>query len=205
MPDLDYAVGVCGFGRCGSTMTMQMLVAGGLPAGNASEPPYEGDREAIVGKDFTGTCVKLLDEYVTAAAVAGPTRAWRFIWLDRDPYEQGCSYLKFLNWMAPATGISGAGYTPQQVANTYGRDRPGRIAQLNATGTLLVLDYERVLLRPRKAAARIRRDIFPHLDVAAAAAQVHQRDGRCLPDLAVEESFHTPARSPHHPPARSPS
>lgn len=155
MPDLDYAVAVCGFGRCGTTMTMQMLVAGGLPPGNATEPPYEGDPKALIGRNLAGRCVKLLDPCGTAAAVAGPTAGWRFIWLDRDPLEQAHSYLKLLKSMAPVTGAS---FTPQQVANTYARDRPARITQLRAA--------ERVTRRPRKAATLIRREIFPGLDGA---------------------------------------
>ena len=193
MLDPDYAVAVCGFGRCGSTMAMQMLAAGGLRPGNADEPPYEGDRVAMAGEDFTGTCVKLLDKPITAAVLAGPTRAWRFIWLDRNRYEQALSYLKFLKHLAPLTGITGDNFTPEQVANTFRRDRPGHIAQLHAAGRVLVLNYDSVLADPAAAADRVRQKILPGLDVTAAAAQVHQRDGLCRPDLAVELAFN------HHP------
>ena len=203
MHNLDYAVAVCGFGRCGSTMAMQMLVAGGLRPGNADEPPYEGDRDAMVGKDFTGTCVKLLDTDITGAVLTGPTNAWRFIWLDRNHYEQALSYLKFLNALAPLTGITGDNLTPEQVANTYRRDRPRHIAQLHGAGRVLVLRYETVLAHPHTAADMIRRTILPGLDVDAAAAQVHQRDGLCRPDLAVELAFSNHPLSTHAPTTRS--
>jgi hypothetical protein len=182
-------------------MAMQMLIAGGMRPGQASKPPYEGDPTAIPGRDFTGTCIKILDDYVTAAAVAGPTRAWRFIWLDRDPIEQGRSYIKFLDWMGPVTGIYGGTFTAEQVARTYERDRPARITQLRQAGQLLVLDFAAVLRRPRKAASLIRREIFPGLNVDQAAAQVHQRDPACRPDMAVELSF---ANWPGRPPASTP-
>jgi hypothetical protein len=146
----------------------------------------------MFGKDFTGTCVKLLDQHTAAAVLAGPTRAWRFIWLDRNRHEQALSYLKFLKYLAPLTGISGDDFTPEQVANTYRRDRPKHIAQLHAAGRVLVLNYETVLADPTAAADRIRQKILPGLDVTAAAAQVHQRDDLCRPDLAVELGFHTP-------------
>lgn len=196
MPDGGYAVAVCGFGRCGSTMTMQMLVAGGLPPGNATDPPYEGDPKALVGRDLTGTCIKMLDRYVIAAVLAGPTPAWRFIWLDRAPLEQARSYQKFVAALAPVTGINPAAFTPQQLANTFARDRPAYLAQLREAGPVLVLDYERVLAHPRRAADRIRRAVWPGLDPQAAAAVVHQRDGRCRPDLSVELNHPRPLPIP---------
>lgn len=49
-----FAIGVCGFGRCGSTMAMSMLIAGGVAPGGDPAPPYEGDPDALYGRDLSG-------------------------------------------------------------------------------------------------------------------------------------------------------
>jgi hypothetical protein len=184
----DFAVAVCGFGRCGSTMAMSMLVAGGCPPGNAATVPYEGDPAALVGRDLTGTCVKLLAGGRMSEIPEGPTAAWRFVWMDRNPAEQGKSMAKFLTVMAPVLGIQALRPSPTRLARTFEADRPYLLGALRRIGPVLVLDYERVLAQPRKAAKRMRREIWPGLDVEAAAAAVHKRDGKCRPDIAFELS-----------------
>lgn len=183
------AVAVCGFGRCGSTMAMSMLVAGGCPPGNADRPPYEGNVEELYGRHLGGTCIKLLDRDATVRVLAGPTRAWRFVWLDRDPHEQAKSYVKFLTAMAPITGIRPNMQAVERLAASYGRDRPAMLGILRSFGPVLVLDYERVLAQPRKTAKLLRREVWPSLEVESAAAVVHTRDGKCRPDLATEVSL----------------
>lgn len=182
----DYAVAVCGFGRCGSTMAMTMLVAGGCPPGNAAEPPYEGLPAGLVGRDLSGTCVKLLHGSRMGEVPAGPTPAWRFVWLDRNPVEQARSMVKFLRVMAPVTGITPRPGSEISIARTFEQDRPQILGALRRVGPVLVLDYERVLIRPRRAARMLRREIWPGLDVDAAAAVVHERGAACRPDLAFE-------------------
>jgi hypothetical protein len=184
----DFAVAVCGFGRCGSTMTMSMLVAGGCPPGNAAEPPYEGAPADLFGRDLSGTCVKLLDPEMESTSVitSGPTPAWRFVWLDRDPVEQAKSFAKFVSTMGPVSGLNVGRVDIGRVADSYRRNRPRALGMLRAIGPVLVLDYERVLISPRKAAKLLRRETWPLLDVDAAATAVHERDGRCRPDLAYE-------------------
>lgn len=175
----DHAVGVCGFGRCGSTMVMTMLVAGGAAPGGATEPPYEGDMDAIYAADQTGKVVKLLD-HPTLLGVPY-ARNWRFVWLDRDPFEQARSYAKFVR----AAGIELNAVKLARLVESYERDQPKVLGQLRRHGPVLVLRYERILANPRRAARRLR-EVWPRLDVNAAAAVVHARDGRCRPDLSAE-------------------
>lgn len=180
------AVGVCGFGRCGSTMLMSMLVAGGCPPGGADRPPYECDPASLHGRDLAGRCVKLLDPGETAQVLAGPTRQWRFVWLDRNPLEQAKSHIKFLTVMAPLTGIRPNSQAAERLAAGYAQDRPAILGALRRVGPVLVLDYERVLAQPRKTAKLLKREVWPLLHVESAAAVVHKRDGACRPDLATE-------------------
>jgi len=181
----DYAVGVCGFGRCGSTMAMAMLDAGGLtPADGSAERSYElGNIRDAWRVPLVGRAVKLLDSVLHFGLPGAP--AWRFVWLDRNPVQQALSTLKL---MAPLLGESEE-YAPdaiERLTASYAADRPRALAALRRRGPVLVLDYERVLIQPRKAAKLLRREVWPSLDVDAVAAVVHERDGACRPDLAFE-------------------
>src|SRR5437868_14126670 len=100
---LDYALGVCGFPRCGSSMTMRMLDAGGLPPISGSSPgSYElaglDNLSARATGDFIGHAVKLLD-FVQWYGVEGlPAVPWRFVWLHRDHRQQARSFSKFTSF-----------------------------------------------------------------------------------------------------------
>lgn len=177
-----HAVGVCGFGRCGTTMVMGMLTAGGLPAAADAAHPWELTMQELRAVPLGGRAVKLLD--IPRNAGLPPAPGWRFVWLDRDPVEQAKSQAKMMDVML------GHRLTAVEVARfavSYTRDRPYMMDLLSKHGHLLVLRYEQVLAQPRRAARLLRR-VWPGLDVTAAAAVVHQRDGRCRPDMQVEES-----------------
>lgn len=186
-------IGVCGFGRCGSTMAMAMLKAGGVPFVDGSHP--DSGELRYLGPDTLaavshGGAVKLLDWVLRDEL---PPADWRFIWLDRDPREQAKSTAKFI-------GSFGFDDIDEDVlAASYNRDRPRALGLLRALGPVLVLQYEWVLARPKKYAHQIAMFLATNgralavarpgelwFDVRAAAAVVHQRDGRCRPDLAVE-------------------
>ncbi len=185
------AVGVCGFGRCGSTMVMSMLAAGGLPPAAGSAPhSYELPSEAaIVTARPQGQAIKLLDHFGRLGLPQAA--AWRFVWLDRDATQQARSHAK----LAAAIGFEMSAELQGLFAASYAADRPGLLGQLRAVGPVLVLEYERVLRSPVKAARLLRRDVWPALDVTAAAAAVHDREPECLPDMAFELGARTTARS----------
>jgi hypothetical protein len=166
-------------------MLMQMLHAGGLPPVEGSMP---GSYELAYGRYCdsvpAGRAVKLLNLFLDCGIPRAP--AWRFVWLDRDPWQQATSQIKFLNIMAPVTGLPHVGAGEVEMwAHSYLRERPRALAKLRRHGLVMVLRYERVLANPRRAAQQLRR-VWPGLDVDAAAAVVHRRDGTCRPDMAVE-------------------
>ncbi len=188
-----YAVGVCGFGRCGSSMAMAMLSDGGVPLAGVVAPGSYELMSGSVGEawtlDLDGRCVKLLDSVLRQGIP--PATAWRFVWLDRDPMEQARSHIKFLTGLGLAALLEVDGSPDEAVrrfAASYRRDRPRAIAGLHATGRVTRLRYEDVLANPQAAAERLRREVWPTLDVDEAAAAVHDRDGTCRPDLAYEAS-----------------
>lgn len=177
-------IGVCGFGRCGSTMVMAMLDAGGVkPVAGSAPLSYElPGLEALEGCDLAGKTVKLLDgiQYYDL-----PEATWRFIWLDRDVKQQAKSFVKFGSAVLGDLFQAGAD-VEAAIAESYVRDRPTTLAGYRARGLLLTLRYEDVLARPLTAAAQIRRTVAPQLDIERAASAVHVRTGECKPDLAFE-------------------
>jgi hypothetical protein len=183
-------------------MAMAMLRAGGVQFVAGSDPDT-GELPGIGPDSFDvpleGRAVKLLD-YILWDDL--PPVNWRFIWLDRDPMQQARSTAKFMAGIGGITGVD-----VDKLADSYGRDRPKVLAKLRGLGPVLTLDYERVLAQPKRAARQMAlflagsRDgeepvpaaALTNFDVRAAAAVVHQRDGRCRPDLAFEESLRRPA------------
>jgi hypothetical protein len=171
--DRDYAIGVCGFGRCGSTTVMTMLAAGGVPTWGAV-PGYE--RDIDWNRVYNGTAIKLLDQPLRMPIPVA--REWRFVWLDRDPIDQARSHLKILSLL----GIGGGPDEEAWLIEGFKSDRPKLIAKLHAHGRLVRMRYERILENPRKAAKTLA-GVWPGLDVDAASAVVHDRDGRCRNDI----------------------
>ena len=84
---------VAGFGRCGSSLVMQMLAAGGMRTPYSSFPSYEIPHgiKVLMGELYGGA-VKILDPHVHQPPKG---HVYRFIWLDRDPVQQAKSMAKF--------------------------------------------------------------------------------------------------------------
>lgn len=182
--DFTATIGVTGFGRCGSSMVMAMLDAGGVPpiVGSA-ERSYElsdlGGLWAMAEEHLRGRAVKLLDS-VTYYGVP-PVDEWRFVWIDRNYRQQAKSMVKF----AEMVGLPRYEGDEDALAASYAADRPTTLNLYRAAGKVLVLKYEAVLADPLKA-ARALHCLVPHLDVDAAAAVVHRRSPECRPDLTFE-------------------
>lgn len=189
MTDKDFipTIGVTGFGRCGSTMVMAMLKAGGVPPVIGSDSrSYElsdlGGLWAMADEFIRGRSVKLLD---SAAYLEVPLAdEWRFVWIDRDPGQQAKSLVKFARRLL-GVDIPDAEGAVKRFAASYASDRASTLNLYRAAGKVLVLKYEAVLADPLKAARALRR-LVPHLDVMAGAAVVHRRSPDCRPDLSFE-------------------
>ena len=170
---------VSGFGRCGSTMVMTMLQAGGVPwTADASELSGETPGlDAALAAVTPGHAVKvLLGRAADARAIRGEDR--RVVWCSRDPREQAKSMEKFMHRMR---------LIPPDipVAAALKQSLPAETVQarriLRRAGTpVLVLDYATALRNPVGAALRIAAFLPQYqVDASAAAEVVQARSARC--------------------------
>jgi hypothetical protein len=178
---------VTGFGRCGSTMVMTMLAAGGMDV-VGGPPAYEDMRTAAKGYDADwvrsqrGKAVKVLYfrglEYLPGD--------WRFLWLDRAPLEQAKSLRKFHE----AEDNTRTRLTRRDVAMLAAdlrSDRRTALRLLNGRGPVIRLRFEGILVHPAMAAAKLADFCgLPAEVVPAMAAVIERRSSRCAPDMAME-------------------
>lgn len=183
---------VCGFPRSGSSLTMQMLAAGGMPM-TGIWPDFEDDRASpslasrnnaawLLG--CTGKAVKLLDPHrFTLPPAPG---GWCVIWCTRNPREQARSQAKFLRLMA---GIQTTRNDVRMIERSYPADEARAYQVLTAAGSSrpLRLRFEETLRAPRQAAQALAEHCshIP-LDVKAMADAVMPRNSRCAPALDME-------------------
>ncbi len=175
---------ICGFGRCGSSLCMQMLAAGGMPV-VGEFPAFEECLQLPSGtralESLRGHAVKLLDPH-RGPIPRGPR--YRAVWLDRDPKQQALSMAKFLRGVA---GISFKRRDVKRIAKAFCEDRPKALAGLRgACEDVVTLRFEDILADPLIAAVELEALVDQELDVSAMARAVLPRDGACRPDLGIE-------------------
>lgn len=176
---------VCGFGRCGSSLVMQMLAAGGLLVFAADYPEYETfyvlglpqDRDWL--HKAHGHAVKIIDP-INRLSTGGWGHPCRSIWLDRNPTQQARSIAKFMRHTLPELPpMNRAGQ--RNFLHQMRRDRPQSLSLLRSMGPVLVLGFEAILADPRQAAKRLAVFSGGGLDTKAMAAAVVPRRPECLP------------------------
>ena len=174
---------VSGLSRCGTSLVMQMLQAGGV-AVTGEYPAFElveftGPRELSFLQKFKGHGVKIIDPHLFD---------WRgvpelkVIWLDRDPAEQAKSQIKF--------GAAVAGLPIQQTramvrqwTRALRRDRPRCLALFKALGCeTLFLSFERLVEAPLSAARELA-EFTGAAPAEAMAEAVRPRGPECYPGL----------------------
>lgn len=182
-------VAVCGFGRCGSSMTMQMLHAGGVPV-VGEFPAFEDEHVSCIPIDLLwlecqrGKALKILDPQ----RVLKRAPPLRVIWLDRDAKEQARSTIKFMSAMSGGT-MQFARDSVRRLAASYSQDRRAAMALFaRLQASVLVLRFEDVLSDPVAVAAKMSSIVGPFNERAAAAA-VLRRPASCAPDMSIEQSF----------------
>lgn len=180
---------VSGFGRCGSSLVMQMLAAGGMPV-TGLYPGFEDERTIPHNRVHKATAewfamipghaVKILDPQEAPI----PKGNYRAIWCRRDYTEQAKSHMKFLRIMGIRRG------PPAPITNlvrSYKADAPLAWKALRDAGAQHIMDirFEEILFSPRRYAALIA-GFCGGLDVEKMAAVVKSRSPLCASGLDLE-------------------
>jgi hypothetical protein len=187
------AVGVCGFGRCGSSMVMRMLDVGGVPpvAGSAArsyELPSPESTTALGPAELEGRAVKLLDMVLYPELAFPQADRWKFVWMSRDHTQQARSQVKLLRTLGDLPSMTSPSHAVRGFAASYARDQQRAIELLALRGPVWVDTYEAAIREPLAFADRLARFLSPtfDLDAESAAQVVHDRRPYCAPDLAFE-------------------
>lgn len=175
---------VAGFGRCGSSLVMAMLRAGGLPV--VGHPPIfesadfteHGTSETFLRK-HDGSILKWLDPthvYLPPAFRGGPV-----LWLDRDPSEWAASHMKLRNmWTgSPLRHEDPAGHA--SLTSEVAERTRSVVQKIGSYGHMERLRFEDILSNPHNAAETLSRVFraFGSLDIARASAMVRARTADC--------------------------
>lgn len=187
---------VAGLGRCGTSLVMQMLHAGGMPCVPGDGfPAFEDRRTAVMGEinpvwfaGLAGKAVKVLDPHVNRIPSEVPVAV---VWLDRNVREQARSQAKFLRLVAEVDVPS---HYPRALAKALVRER-GEAWEALPKEPALVLAFEGILASPARAAAALNAAVGGlALDEAAMAGAVRERSPECAPGLDMETSLIQQAR-----------
>lgn len=185
---------ICGFGRCGSSMVMQMLHAGGIQC-VGDWPDFEAPGIETVAAmlrggplALNGAAVKILDA-TSRHDFDLPKRGtgYRALWLDRNPDQQARSACKF---MAATNSFPPGNRQHQralraQLAKSYTDDRAMCITRLHRIcgQQPLILSFENILRDPARIASKLAAWTGRQLDERRMAQQVVPRTPNCLPGM----------------------
>lgn len=178
-----WVTAVSGSTRCGTTLVMEMLHHGGIPAYADNLDSFETRKIFSLPREWawlvecSGRCLKLLEPLHLAPL---PAIGWRFILMRRDPIEQAKSQVKLLRALG---GMDVAADAVPTIAESLRRDYPKMRRQLVRAGPTMELAFEDVLARPLASAERIAMFLGLDLDTTAMAGVVVPRPPECLPGL----------------------
>lgn len=176
---------VCGLGRCGSSMVMQMLVSGGLRLTGDAKWPMCEDTRATDLPEKRQWLRNVTDRHCLKILNPDRFRLPRWfecyaVWLDRDQPEQVKSWIKY--------GEAVRGYRPHAKKLTMGqikniirsRTEKGVKVMRQVALRFMRLQFEDVILDPIEAARSIELKFCKGLDVVAMAQAVQPRGPQCL-------------------------
>ncbi|QUT04009.1 hypothetical protein KFK14_12720 [Sphingobium phenoxybenzoativorans] len=180
---------VAGLGRCGSSLTMQMLAAAGVPT-VGDWPDFEHSSATGLPGNYAewlplakGRAVKALDPH--RWTLPGYSN-YALIWLSRHPVEQAKSMLKLIgqrNDRQARRAMEASVRRDAQIARKA-VDRAMLVGGSDLSRTLS-LPFETMIHAPDIAAAKIASLLFEvtgrHVDTDAMARCVRKRPATCLP------------------------
>lgn len=136
---------VSGFQRCGSSLVMQMLAAGGMPIVHDPEMGYPSYETTL---NLSGAPLDAYDghalKWLEPLHVAAPPVPFNVatIWLTRNHKEQSRSAVKFMRAL-PLTSADARSFK-----KSYDRDERPSVDVWRKRGPVLVLPFERLLREP---------------------------------------------------------
>lgn len=143
---------VAGLGRCGTTLVMRMLAAGGVPT-IGTAPDWESPENVRLLEDdpiawahaIDGKAVKLLDAHRHQLPDLSD---FRLIWLQRDAREQAKSMLRLLGTMFSTIQIDRKSIRAMQ--SGIQRDTPLALRAIGLAGShrSIAMPFERILNQP---------------------------------------------------------
>ena len=148
---------VCGFGRCGSSLVMQMLYAGGYPV-IGDWPSFEDERQTrltAVADRWIGEWDGKFGKWLEPITYPLPKQdiPYRVLWLKRDHGQQARSFCKIQR------EVLGLGVKRQDIGRLrkqFNRNEPKAIAKLKqAAGDVFSLRFESMLRDPYENALRL--------------------------------------------------
>ena len=186
---------IAGLGRCGSTLAMTMLHAGGVDcAGQA--PDYEPDQTGIEAFDANwiadqhGRVVKVLTMGVRGVDLV--PAEYRIVWLNRDLKQQARSNIK----MAKGLGLPVRPPSVPLLMTALREERKVALKKLKAAGPVTRMTFEDLLAHPVDSVQKFERAFGLMIDYPTAAADVVQiRTAKCAPDLAIENALYAASRA----------
>ncbi len=180
---------VSGLTRCGSSMTMQMLHAGGMPIscapGNESvSGEHDSQIEALkilATKGANGMAIKCLDPHRFVI----PKGNYIIFWCCRDYDQQAKSICKFMEGML---GIKTDRTTKKSIRKSLPEDTKKCLKKLEKLGPVHKFLFEDTLLDPPLIAASIANILkdLVRLDVAKMANVVYKRSSDCADGFLIE-------------------
>lgn len=184
---------VSGFGRCGTSLVMQMLYDGGMPVYYDKAGSFETDKATQLPRndkwldDCKGKAVKILDLH---RFVPTPRFDYRFIWISRRPRDQAASTVKF--WKATGNRFRKKDQelkTHLRVSYTRDMTICNDVMLALANRKLpLMLQFENIITNSLDSAGRISNFVEEPLDIDKMKMAVLPRQPECL-DYMMEDQI----------------
>lgn len=170
---------VAGFGRCGSSLVMQMLHATDFPV-TGEYPSFECEEYQTGELAPPAGASKILN----LDCETPPGGPYRWIWLDRNPAQQAKSQAKLLRELG---GIRMSRKSVRAMACNYAPSRRASFDVMHRLGgPVLVLSFEQIVQDPATAAKQIA-EFVGCSGAGKMAAVVRRRGPECLPYLLEAE------------------
>lgn len=148
---------ISGLGRCGSSLTMQMLNAAGIPC-NGKYPAFEDDRGSLSSpdpkwlKNQQGRATKILLPYMYPFLPGN----YKFIWVDRTPIEQAKSQAKFAHMFVQQEKTrEDLASNIKMFFHAYEKDKKRSFKTMKKLGLILPITFEDLIMSPEKTAKQI--------------------------------------------------